>query len=179
MQACPHDRQQDAQTAVYGTSLQILCCWALHLPGLLQNLLQVLHAQPNPNPVHLKMTTPVPVTLPTCQLPADYEQRHVLHAVNKHLAPRAPFSQQLAESRPGTQTPSSLTGQAACTAHLPGTVLRSISFCILGTAIIIIKCQCPQCSFPCPLPSSSVSAHNATFPVHCPYLSLCELSHSC
>jgi len=55
------------------------------------------YAQPSPNPVHLQMTTPFPVTLPTCQLPADYKQRHGLHAVNKHLAHRAPFSQQLAE----------------------------------------------------------------------------------
>ncbi len=55
------------------------------------------YAQPSPNPVQLQMTTPFPVTLPTCQLPADYKQRHGLHAVNKHLAERAPFSQQLAE----------------------------------------------------------------------------------
>lgn len=55
------------------------------------------YAQPSPNPVQLQMTTPFPVTLPTCQLPADYKQRHGLHAVNKHLAHRAPFSQQLAE----------------------------------------------------------------------------------
>ncbi len=55
------------------------------------------YAQPSPNPVQLQMTTPFPVTLPTCQLPADYKQRHGLHAVNKHLAEKAPFSQQLAE----------------------------------------------------------------------------------
>ena len=168
MQDCPHDRQEEAQTAVYGTSLQVLRRWALHLPSLLQNLLQagrqqvhhvvwpgqaaagqarrlgykraislavcckalklakvpaamlaafedirsrpnsmtvlafpdhVLapYAQPSPNPVQLQMTTPFPVTLPTCQLPATYKQRHGLHAVNKHLAHRAPFSQQLAE----------------------------------------------------------------------------------
>ncbi len=40
MQDCPHDRQEETQTAVYGTSLQVLCRWALHLPSLLQNLLQ-------------------------------------------------------------------------------------------------------------------------------------------
>ena len=55
------------------------------------------YAQPSPNPVQLQMTTPFPMTLPACQLPADYKQRHGLHAVNKHLAHRAPFSQQLAE----------------------------------------------------------------------------------
>ena len=55
------------------------------------------YAQPSPNPVQLQMTTPFPVTLPTCQLPADYKQRHGLHSVNKHLAHRPPFSQQLAE----------------------------------------------------------------------------------
>ncbi len=55
------------------------------------------YAQPSPNPVQLQMTTPFPVTLPACQLPANYKQRHGLHAVNKHLAYRAPFSQQLAE----------------------------------------------------------------------------------
>ena len=55
------------------------------------------YAQPSPNPVQLQMTTPFPVTLPTRQLPADYKQRHGLHAVKNHLAHRAPFSQQLAE----------------------------------------------------------------------------------
>ena len=35
------------------------------------------YAQPSPNPVQLQMTTPFPVTLPTCQLPADYKQRHL------------------------------------------------------------------------------------------------------
>ena len=40
MQDCPHDRQEEAQTAVYGTSLQVLRRWALHLTSLLQNLLQ-------------------------------------------------------------------------------------------------------------------------------------------
>ncbi len=40
MQDCPNDRQEEAQTAVYGTSLQVLCRWALHLSSLLQNLLQ-------------------------------------------------------------------------------------------------------------------------------------------
>ncbi len=55
------------------------------------------YAQPSPNPVQLQMTTVFPVTLPTCQLPADYKQRHGLHAGNKHFAHRAPFSQQLAE----------------------------------------------------------------------------------
>ncbi len=50
------------------------------------------YAQFSPNPVQLQMTTPFPVTLPTCQLPADYKQRHVLHVVNKHLAHRAPFA---------------------------------------------------------------------------------------
>ena len=39
MQACPHDRQEEAQT-VYATSLQFICWWPLHLPSLLQNLLQ-------------------------------------------------------------------------------------------------------------------------------------------
>ncbi len=45
------------------------------------------------------MTTLFPVTLPTCQMPKDHKlkQRHGLHVVNKHLAHRAPFSQQLAE----------------------------------------------------------------------------------
>ena len=32
------------------------------------------YAQPSPNPVQLQMTKPFPVTLPTCQLPADYKQ---------------------------------------------------------------------------------------------------------
>ena len=40
VQDCPHDRQEEAQTAVYSTSLQVLCRWALQLPSLLQNLLQ-------------------------------------------------------------------------------------------------------------------------------------------
>ena len=51
------------------------------------------YAQPSLNPVQMQMTTPFPVTLPTCQLRADYKKRHGLHAVNKHLAHRAPFSQ--------------------------------------------------------------------------------------
>lgn len=57
------------------------------------------YAQPSPNLMQLQMTTPFPVTLPTCQLPADHRQRHGLHAVNKHLAHRAPFSQQLVEHK--------------------------------------------------------------------------------
>ncbi|DBA87060.1 TPA: hypothetical protein ACH3X2_000303 [Trebouxia sp. C0005] len=61
------------------------------------------YAQPSPNLVQLQMTTPFLVTLPTCQLPADYKQRHGLHAVNKHLAHRAPFSQQLADIRPAAK----------------------------------------------------------------------------
>ncbi len=173
MQDCPQDGQEEAQTVVYGTSLQVLCRWALHLPslplricckqagnkftmlsGLGKQLLVKLggldtsvpnvatiswavcckalklarvpaarlaafddirswpnsmtvlafpdhvpapYAQFSTNPVQLQMTTPFPVTLPTCQLPADYKQRHVLHVVNKHLAHRAPFPQQLAE----------------------------------------------------------------------------------
>ncbi|DBA81082.1 TPA: hypothetical protein ACH3X2_000805 [Trebouxia sp. C0005] len=63
------------------------------------------YAQPKSNPVQLQMTTPFPVTLPTCQLPADYKQRHGLHAVNKHLAHRAPFSQQLAEYKASCTNP--------------------------------------------------------------------------
>ena len=47
--------------------------------------------------MQLQMTTPFLVTPPVCWLPADYKQRHDLHVVNKHLAHRAPFSQQLAE----------------------------------------------------------------------------------
>ncbi len=172
MQDCPHDRQEEAQTAgmvqVYkscvdglctyqafyricckqagnkftmlsgldkqllvklggfGTSVPnvatislAVCCKALKLarvPGAMlaafedirsrPNSMTVLafpdhvlapYAQPSPNPVQLQMTTPFPVTLPTRQLPADYKQRHGLHAVKKHLAHRAPFSQQLAE----------------------------------------------------------------------------------
>ena len=54
-------------------------------------------AQPSPNPVQLQMTTPFPVTLPDCQLPADYKQKHGLKAKHKHLIHRAPFSQQMAE----------------------------------------------------------------------------------
>ena len=54
-------------------------------------------AQPCPNPVQLQMITPFPVTLPPCQLPEDYKQRHGLHAKHRYLALRAPFSQQLAE----------------------------------------------------------------------------------
>ncbi|DBA82222.1 TPA: hypothetical protein ACH3X2_000496 [Trebouxia sp. C0005] len=57
------------------------------------------YAQPSPNPVQLQMTMPFPVTLPTCQLPADYKQRHGLRAVNKPLAHRAPFSQQLTKCK--------------------------------------------------------------------------------
>ena len=55
------------------------------------------YAQPCPDLVQLQLTVPFPLTLPTCQLPADYKQRHGLHAKNKHLSHRAPFSQQLAE----------------------------------------------------------------------------------
>ena len=44
------------------------------------------YAQPSPNPGQLQMTTPFPMTLPTCPLPATYKRRHGLHAVNKHLA---------------------------------------------------------------------------------------------
>ena len=36
------------------------------------------HAQPSPNPVQLQMSTPFPVTLPECQLPADFNKRHSL-----------------------------------------------------------------------------------------------------
>ena len=49
------------------------------------------YTQPSPNPVQLQMTTPFPVTLPACQLPAYYKQRYGLHAVKKQLAHRAPF----------------------------------------------------------------------------------------
>jgi len=58
---------------------------------------QVLCAQPSPNPVQLQMSTPFPLTLPECQLPADYKQRHGLHAKHQYLVRRAPFSQQMAE----------------------------------------------------------------------------------
>lgn len=54
-------------------------------------------AQPIPDPVQLHMTTPFPVTLPECQLPADYKKRHGLHAKHQHLVHKFPLSQQLAE----------------------------------------------------------------------------------
>ena len=74
-------------------------------------------AQPSPNPVQLQMTTPFPVTLPVCQLPADYNKRHGLQAVNKHLVHRAPFSQQLAEFKAFCTNPIQLDrlGRAQCT----------------------------------------------------------------
>lgn len=34
------------------------------------------HTQPTPNPVHLPITTPFPVTLPECALPADFNKQH-------------------------------------------------------------------------------------------------------
>ena len=96
------------------TSSLAVCCKALKLARLLAAMLAAFedirsepnsmtvlatpdhvltpHAQPSPNPVQLQMTTPFPVTLPTCQLPADYKQRHGLHALNKHHAHRVPPS---------------------------------------------------------------------------------------
>ncbi len=86
------------------------------------------YAQPSPNLVHLQMTTPFPVTLPTCQLPAD-KQRHGLHAVNKLLAHRASFSQQLAEYKAWCTSPIQLgfwvSGLAAATSSLWGSCLNS------------------------------------------------------
>ena len=56
------------------------------------------HAQPSPNPVQLQMTTPFPVTLPECVLPADFNKQHGLLANHyKHLVHRAVLEQQMGE----------------------------------------------------------------------------------
>ena len=51
----------------------------------------------SPDQCELQMTTPFPVTLPLCQLPADYKQKHGLHAKNQHLVLKDPFCQQLVQ----------------------------------------------------------------------------------
>ncbi|DBA68083.1 TPA: hypothetical protein ACH3X2_013956 [Trebouxia sp. C0005] len=122
------------------------------------------YAQPSPNPVQLQMTTPFPVTLPTCQLPADYQQRHGLHAMNKHRAHRSPSSQQLAEYKAWCSNPIQLDRPGGAHSSSTWGVLSNISSCILGTATTIIKCQCQQCSCFCPLTSSvQMTCHYVSF----------------
>ena len=79
------------------------------------------HAQPSLNPVQLQMTTPFPVTLPECVLPADSNKQHGLLAnPYKHLV-----HHKAAEH---------------------GRTLRSMPTCFsLDTATIITWCHSPLC----------------------------------
>ncbi|KAL3130221.1 hypothetical protein ABBQ38_008520 [Trebouxia sp. C0009 RCD-2024] len=75
--------------------------------GLPEHLLAP-HAQPSPNPVQLQMTTPFPVTLPECALPADFNKQHGLLAKPyKHLVHRAVLEQHMGEFNPFPPTHSS------------------------------------------------------------------------
>ena len=64
------------------------------------------YAQPSPNPVQLQMTTPFPVTLPECALPADSNKQHgLLSSRYKHLAHRVVLEQQMAEFKSFSTNP--------------------------------------------------------------------------
>ncbi|KAL3152850.1 hypothetical protein ABBQ38_012165 [Trebouxia sp. C0009 RCD-2024] len=64
------------------------------------------HAQPSPNPVQLQMTTPFPVTLPECALPADFNKQHGLLAKPyKHLVHRAVLEQHMGEFKSFSTNP--------------------------------------------------------------------------
>ncbi|KAL3131991.1 hypothetical protein ABBQ32_008615 [Trebouxia sp. C0010 RCD-2024] len=73
--------------------------------GLLEHILAA-HAQPSPNPVQLQMTTPFPVTLPECALPADFKKQHGLLAKpHKHLVHRAMLAQHMGEFKSFSTSP--------------------------------------------------------------------------
>ncbi|KAL3144600.1 hypothetical protein ABBQ32_004324 [Trebouxia sp. C0010 RCD-2024] len=73
--------------------------------GLPEHILAA-HAQPSPNPVQLQMTTPFPVTLPECALPADFKKQHGLLAkLHKHLVRRAVLAQHMGEFKSFSTSP--------------------------------------------------------------------------
>ncbi|KAL3160753.1 hypothetical protein ABBQ32_010661 [Trebouxia sp. C0010 RCD-2024] len=73
--------------------------------GLPEHILAA-HAQPSPNPVQLQMTTPFPVTLPECELPADFKKQHGLLAKpHKHLVHRAVLAQHMGEFKSFSTSP--------------------------------------------------------------------------
>ncbi|KAL3136159.1 hypothetical protein ABBQ32_007176 [Trebouxia sp. C0010 RCD-2024] len=73
--------------------------------GLPEHILAA-HAQPSPNPVQLQMTTPFPVTLPECALPADFKKQHGLLAKpHKHLVHRAVLAQHMGEFKSFSTSP--------------------------------------------------------------------------
>ena len=104
----------------------------------------------SPDQCELQMTTPFPVTLPLCQLPADYKQKHGLHAKNQHLVLKNPFVSSLCSTRLGAPTQFSWTGKAVLTAHGPGRTLKPKFSSLLGIATIIIRILNPACSCSCP-----------------------------
>ncbi|KAL3137449.1 hypothetical protein ABBQ32_006969 [Trebouxia sp. C0010 RCD-2024] len=73
--------------------------------GLPEHILAA-HAQPSPNPVQLQMTTPFPVTLPECALPADFKKQHGLLAkLHKHIVHRAVLAQHMGEFKSFSTSP--------------------------------------------------------------------------
>ncbi|KAL3163440.1 hypothetical protein ABBQ32_009816 [Trebouxia sp. C0010 RCD-2024] len=73
--------------------------------GLPKHILAA-HAQPSPNAVQLQMTTPFPVTLPECALPADFKKQHGLLAkLHKHLVHRAVLAQHMGEFKSFSTSP--------------------------------------------------------------------------
>lgn len=74
------------------------------------------HAQPSPNPVQLQMSTPFPVNLPECELPADFKKQHgLLASPYKHLVHRAVLEQQMGEFKSFSTNPFQLNRKS--TAH--------------------------------------------------------------